>query len=910
MTTLGLWQQLGIKAPVRLIKLGGDALLLILPWLSLGTGALLVYQASSDYQMALLAAQVVQLGSYLAYYLLAKRYGLPRIYSFVLPVLTLVCLGNYALAAESSFRWVTLLPLLMSIPVFACYRMMLVLHLVVFAMAFSADQLLGNPWVDRELVIYASLWFLVWAMGDQIQRTYRTIAKVHDKVKDIEEGSAEQEDVDSAKNTLQAIFRNVFYGAATFLIMMAIVFNIQEKYFRDLEAKHQQQEDKLASRIQEAKQNIVLALERVNVTMHVLRSSLEQSPGEVRAFLDLAPTLYLQYPGMKALMWIPEVRDDQRSQMEAALPQARVSPLTFFDRVGDHSKVSPYRSVLYPIYYLYPLGANRPLLGFDLASNPQRKLELERAKIHSGAVIYSEPMDILTGQEPWIMATTWLNSSGFAGGLFSMHDLLATTDMIRLTEDIRIRLRDRGQTLFDSGEGEGWTQTHSYVAIPFGKRDWYMEVASLKTESAQDFMIWMVLGVILTNLMGWFFYQMMGERFRLRYSIQIQTYELEFVNREALAASEAKSRFLANMSHEIRTPLNGIIGLTEVLIEENKDRRITKDLETIGRSSNLLKGLVNDLLDYSKIEAGKLQVSPIAFNLLSMLDDVVALLDFSASGNNVTFEHRFAEDLPTFVRGDEVRLRQILINFLSNAMKFGRDGTVTFVVNVSDDDQIEFSISDTGIGMSPEQLSRLYNAFEQADDSTTRKYGGTGLGMAISKQLAELMEGRIEVWSELGLGSTFRLYVPLPEMQQVVQTTLDLETEQLLLASVLVVEDNKVNQMVISRMLSRYAERVELAGNGQEAVDMLVDSNKRYSLVLMDMQMPLMGGIEACLEIRKTISPDQQPILAFTANASTKDQRECVEAGMQGFVTKPIRREELIRALAPYNEINHLKSAN
>jgi PAS domain S-box-containing protein len=380
----------------------------------------------------------------------------------------------------------------------------------------------------------------------------------------------------------------------------------------------------------------------------------------------------------------------------------------------------------------------------------------------------------------------------------------------------------------------------------------------------------------------------------------------------AEGANRAKSEFLANMSHEIRTPLNAIVGLNYLLRREGVTPQQALRLDKIDSAGQHLLSIINDILDLSKIEAGRVQIETTNFHLSAVLDAVQSIIAESAraKGLAVTVD---GNAVPLWLRGDPTRLRQALLNFAGNAVKFTEKGSISLnaklIQDRGDDLQIRFSVTDTGIGLAPEQIPRLFQPFAQADMSTTRKYGGTGLGLAITSRLAELMQGECGVDSEKGVGSTFwftavlhRGHGALPAAATESPTTAeDLLRRHYRGARVLLVEDNEVNREVALAMLHGVGLAVEEATDGLEAVAMAGASS--YDLVLMDMQMPRMGGLEATRAIRLLAGWESRPILALTANAFDDDRLACKAAGMNDFVTKPMDVNALYSALLKWLDL-------
>jgi len=427
---------------------------------------------------------------------------------------------------------------------------------------------------------------------------------------------------------------------------------------------------------------------------------------------------------------------------------------------------------------------------------------------------------------------------------------------------------------------------------------WIKNNYNLKTDYTLVFQLLFVFTLIILGTIYW------------NRKLSLLNKELSIERDKAKKLTEAKSEFLANMSHEIRTPMNGIIGMSHLALDCKLDKKSKNYIHKIDKSAKSLLNIINDILDFSKMEAGKLNIERVDFYLNEVIENVINLTEIKINEKKLKLIVHNEYDNSKPYHGDSHRLTQIIMNLMGNAIKFTNIGTITLKVINKPNNLVEFSIADTGIGLSSIQIDKLFKSFSQGDLSTTRKYGGTGLGLSISKQLVELLDGKIWVDSVEGKGSTFSFEVTLPQNLESIEIKKEKKVDDfpqikeffrnLENVKILLVEDNFINQEIVRGLLENSGIIIDSVQNGKDDVEKIELYSSEYDLILMDMKMPIMNGIEASKRIRKINTV--VPIIALTANALDTDKNLAREAGMNDYLHKPIDIEKLYRLIYKYLE--------
>ena len=613
----------------------------------------------------------------------------------------------------------------------------------------------------------------------------------------------------------------------------------------------------------------------------------------------------------RALGWVEYVPANEIAAWKKKLQMAGISDAKIKQAPGSND----IGDTLLPISFIAPYNVNAPAVGLDVYSHPIAGVAAAKAikqhiPIATAPLVLAQQTNKATGNVVYFP----VYDKNDPNKLLGLSEVVLEIDVIveRILSTSRYK-HSFSYTLSDLSKQDTW---YSYTPETAHKEhdlhftteyqlDWFGRSWKLSFESTEvfennnkDWLSWLTLtiGLIVAALGMSFTMILAGFNEQLRVRVDKQTARLEELVVELKHADKVKSEFLANMSHEIRTPMNGILGTLQLLLKSALSEKHNELVSNALSSSRSLLAILNDILDFSKLEAGKVAIETAPFSVKVLVNQVLRNQARAAKSKELTLTCDFEADFWQFREGDSTRIKQVLENVVSNAIKFTSEGAITVHVFALNKDNVCIEVTDTGIGLSQEQMNRLFNRFEQADSSTTRKYGGTGLGLSISKQLVDLMRGEITVTSELQKGSTFKIMLPLKavsadkvnEKEEVHADLPDLQDFKILVA-----EDNQVNRLVIGAMLTPTGASISFAENGLEATQMA--SSQHYDLILMDIQMPEMDGVQACQIIKQQLP--KLPIVALTANVMEQDVKMYLGSGFTAHLGKPIEIDALMTLL-------------
>ena len=675
-------------------------------------------------------------------------------------------------------------------------------------------------------------------------------------------------------------------------------------------------------------------------------------------------TLISDDSAFQAVGWTQIVDHSDRPRVEGEI-QAAGFPSFRFTELDSNGKptIASVREQYYPVLYIYPYEQNKQAHGLNLGVNMSRLEALTRA-LNERNNIATAPIKLAQNvgdKMGVILYIPVFNSSsddaatsesdqflGFISGVFVIDDIVSDVVADSISQDYGINLTDittplKPVNIVTSPLVKAVTSPSVNKVLNYGERKYEISVfiSEKRLFAVKDWSSWIILtsGFLVAGLLNAFILMLTGTTENIRHEVARKTADLRLAMLAAEKANEAKSNFLANMSHEIRTPLNAIMGLLDICLKTTLTEKQSDYLRKSKMASQTLLSLINQILDYAKIESGKLELEQINFSIVELLEKINAIFSTQASQRSLTFNMVAKGGLASSLIGDPLRIEQILLNLCSNALKFTEKGAITVTVSqqplAGQQVLLTINIVDTGLGISEQNQNHLFESFRQADVTTTRKYGGTGLGLTIVKELTELMSGTLSVVSCLDEGSTFTVNLPLTlsdqhtviseqtlmqrfsttetiaEMDQIQppetkapsldDTAIKLppsEGKQALdNLKILIVEDNDINQLVAKELFSSEGALITIAPSGAYALNALkLDST--FDIVLLDIQMPEMDGYEVARRIRQFDNDTANiPIVAMTANVSEADKQLCLNAGMDGHIGKPLSISEAVKQI-------------
>lgn len=653
------------------------------------------------------------------------------------------------------------------------------------------------------------------------------------------------------------------------------------------------------------------------IAVQSLASQVQSNPNlNQQDFYAYASELLAQHSFIKALSWNKKIEQSERESFTQEV--ANIYHLDF-EVVGEPLEADDPMVI---VKYIAPFNGNQKAVGFNVYSNPDRKASLTDPSIKYQPVSTKiiQLVQTTTPEPAYLLFAPVYKQEqhktiieGYATGVFLVRSIIEQAINEQQSEMFSIALyEDVNKPAFYSNYVKDLDMAHGSRIMPlklsFGGQTWNVSLALkekfLAPHNNQLTLFLMALQVAVCALILIVLLLFNQQQIALTRKVAERTHSLAQAKKQSDLANLAKSRFLANMSHEIRTPLNAVIGFSSLARKEDNAQTLIGYLDKINSSSKSLLSLINDILDISKIESHKLKLENTAFDLQVIIKRINTMFETSALNKGINWQVNSHLPVDTWYMGDPMRFEQVVFNLCSNAIKFTDRGEVTVTFNGefinAENVQITVTVTDTGIGIEPSQQGKLFSAFTQADDSTSRRYGGTGLGLTVVKELSKLMGGKVTLKSEPNVGSTFSFNVPFTAAPIQESAALVYSGTKLATLKVLVAEDNPVNQMVIKAMLGSLGIIAHIVENGEAAVE--AAKAQSFDLILMDCQMPIMDGYRATALIRQFKNKLELPIIALTADVMPEDKAHAQAVGFNEHLAKPLELVKLTECLALYVE--------
>ncbi|KZW98979.1 histidine kinase [Pseudoalteromonas luteoviolacea] len=667
-----------------------------------------------------------------------------------------------------------------------------------------------------------------------------------------------------------------------------------------------------------------LVLRHVNLSMLAVQGmavKLQSLPEfDHTQFDQIAEQQRQRYPFLFALSWGQRAHQSQTQQVQAELDTLYRNEVNI-----QGAPLSP-NDPLVIVKYVSPQAENFTSLGFNIYSRANRKAALEDPEIilQPRATNIVKLIQTTPAKSAYVLFSPVFEQSktkqdshaditGYAIGVVQTDVLLNSVLKTTLASNYDLAFYDgNSDTPFYSNHNATQrpynTSTHYATQIQFAGQTWRLTLAikdSYISELNHQQTVWLLtlqlsICALITFIVLLYNYQNNA----LNHLVAQRTESLNFALQDAQQANQAKSRFLANMSHEIRTPLNAVIGFASLTRTTESPITLQGYIDNINMAAKTLLDLVNDILDITKIESNKLQIEQHSFNLQELLKRLDGFFAVSAAEKGLNWKLHTNVEHALWLKGDELRIEQILINLCNNAIKFTESGQVSLHCEISEsatDYRVQFTVADTGSGIETSQLEQVFAPFSQADSSTSRRFGGTGLGLAICKELSDLMSGSLKVDSTPNVGSQFYFSLRCPFGDASNTQSQQYDLAQIKNLNILVAEDNPVNQIVIKSMLASFNVTYQLVSNGQQAVARIQEN--QFDLVLMDCQMPVLDGYQATSTLRQTYDQDTLPIVALTADVMPEDKAYAIAIGFNSHLAKPLDRDKLGACLDHYAKL-------